>query len=358
MATSVTRERIQKLRDVLRERGCHGVILTQEATIAWLYQGRYHIGVATDASCVAVLVTEDEVHVLVNNIEEQRLKDEEGLVADSVIVHSWADDALREQTLAQWKTLSGIVSEWELAPELQRMRMVQDEAGIRHLRELGVLVARALTQTCVHLRPGVTEFEAAGMLSANCLNHGVEAIVNLVAGERRAPLYRHVMPTNDAIERYAILSVGGRKNGLVVSATRMVAFGEVPSHLRAKYEAVLQVEAALLSASAAGSRVDAVLERGMAQYEAEGFPEEWHFHHQGGVGGYLPREVRAVPESKQRLEENMFVAWNPTISGVKAEDTAIVTAQGAEILTVDGDFPSAPVRHRENEWNLPRILVL
>ena len=96
----------------------------------------------------------------------------------------------------------------------------------------------------------------------------------------------------------------------------------------------------------------------MAQYEVEGYPTEWQLHHQGGVGGYLPREIRAVPDCDDILLENMFVAWNPTIAGVKAEDTALVTPEGAEIITVDDTFPSTPVRHGGREWKLPKILVL
>ena len=82
---------------------------------------------------------------------------------------------------------------------------------------------------------------------------------------------------------------------------------------------------------------------GQRAYAAEGFPDEWHHHHQGGPTGYAPRELRVSTETDARVSLYQAFAWNPTIAGTKSEDTALVTEGGLEILTRTPDLPEIEV---------------
>jgi hypothetical protein len=74
-------------------------------------------------------------------------------------------------------------------------------------------------------------------------------------------------------------------------------------------------------------------------YEAHGFPDEWRYHHQGGLTGYRGREVFAVPGEPTPLPSSCAVAWNPSITGgAKSEDTALVSDDGVEIVTRTEDL--------------------
>ncbi len=351
-------EALNLLRRLLVQKEVQGIILTQEATVSWLFRGRYHIAIATEAACATVLVTHATVEVIVNNIEAQRLQDEEGLIADVVHVHAWYDDLERIKWLSKWRQMPGVVEEATLHAEVQKLRLRLDESLIGEVRDLGRSIAEVLFTTCVSLRPTQTEYEVAGLLSAHCLARGIEPIVNLVAGAKRAHLYRHVMPAFEHLGRYAMISVGGRRNGLVISATRMVHFGSLDKEIIKKYHAVLQVEAALLHATAVGESLGNALSSGVIKYAELGYSGEWKLHHQGGITGYLPREVRAVPDHPMTLESQLLVAWNPTIQGVKAEDTVLLGNDGAEILTADGKFPTELVSCEQSSFRLPSILEL
>lgn len=79
-------------------------------------------------------------------------------------------------------------------------------------------------------------------------------------------------------------------------------------------------------------------------------------YHQGGLTGYAGREVFAMPTEGYRLQADQALAWNPSITRVKSEDTVLITAVGAEILTV-GDWPTSEISSGPNELVRPSILV-
>jgi hypothetical protein len=75
-------------------------------------------------------------------------------------------------------------------------------------------------------------------------------------------------------------------------------------------------------------------------YAAQGFPGEWRRHHQGGLAGYRGRELFATPGDPTPLPWACAVAWNPSVTGGgKSEDTALVTADGVEVVTGTPDLP-------------------
>ncbi|QSO51545.1 M24 family metallopeptidase [Alicyclobacillus curvatus] len=354
------RERIAKVRELLHRRNLHGIVLTEGPNVAWLFGGRYHINVVTEAACAAVYVSLNRVEALVNNIEAKRIEMEEGLLVDETHVHPWHDEAARQATMQSWLTEPGVVSDASLRDELRELRTVLEPDRVLAARGIGRLLAEALEETCLQAQEGESEFSVAARLSEACLRRGIEPIVNLVGNERRAQEFRHLLPTPQRIHQYAIVSVGGRKEGMVFSATRMFHFGPVPLELMQRYQSVLRVEAAFLLASRDGETTGGAFRRGIEQYAREGYADEWQLHHQGGIAGYQSREIRAVAESSWKLRQNVLLAWNPSIRGVKAEETAVVTDGGVEILTrtrTQG-FPLTTVTVDGSAMELPNILVL
>ncbi len=340
------RERLDKVRELLRQRQLNGVLLTQEPNVAWLFGGRYHINVVGETACAAIYVSMTRVEALVNNIEAKRIELEEGLLVDETHVHSWYDDAARQGQIQSWLNQPGVVGDTFLSGEMRELRMTLEADRVLAARKIGRLLAESLEETCLQAVRGESELSVAARLSKACLTRGIEPIVNLVGNEERAQQFRHLLPTEQRIHQYAIVSVGGRRAGMVFSATRMFHFGPVPSELLRRYQSVLRVEAAFLAASRpsrVGQTLGSVFTRGVQQYAREGYPDEWQFHHQGGVAGYQSREIRAVAESEWKLQPNILLAWNPSIRGVKAEETALVTDGNVEILTRTDDFPLTTV---------------
>jgi hypothetical protein len=68
-------------------------------------------------------------------------------------------------------------------------------------------------------------------------------------------------------------------------------------------------------------------------YAEAGFPDAWRHHHQGGIAGYRSREVIARPGDATRIEVGQAFAWNPSVTGAKAEETFVLLDAGPEVIT-------------------------
>ena len=154
-----------------------------------------------------------------------------------------------------------------------------------------------------------------------------------------------------------MLVVGARKWGLDISATRLVHFGKLPAELADKHRAVCQVDATFISATRPGAAVQDIFAKGVAAYEASGYPDEWKLHHQGGATGYAPRDYKGTMECPETVLENQAFAWNPSITGTKSEDTIIAMADQTEVLSTDEQWPILEVEYAGDKLARPDILV-
>ena len=206
------------------------------------------------------------------------------------------------------------------------------------------------------VRPGQTEHQIGGLLAGEAECRGVQAIVNLVATDGRVSAFRHPLPTEKVLDRYAMLVLCGRRWGLVRSLTRFVHFGRLPGDLRGRAEAVAEVDATFIAATRPGETLGGIFQRGRAAYAAAGFPDEWRLHHQGGLAGYEPREVVATPGSTDPVVAGQVYAWNPSITGTKSEDTILVGEAENEVLTHIEGWPTLSTAVGDRTIARPAIL--
>jgi antitoxin VapB len=206
-------------------------------------------------------------------------------------------------------------------------------------------------------RPGQTEHVIASHMARELVSRGAQAVVLLVATDERIFRFRHPLPTDKVLDRYAMLILCGRKWGLVCSVTRLVHFGSLPDEVRAKAESTARVDATFIGATRPGRAVRDVFADGLAAYAAEGFPDEWRLHHQGGAAGYEPREFLGTPDEGEPVVEGQAYAWNPSITGTKSEDTVLVGPEECEVITEIPGWPLYRVEVGGREIARPAILV-
>ena len=120
--------------------------------------------------------------------------------------------------------------------------------------------------------------------------------------------------------------------------TRLVYFGELPEELRLHSAAVARIDSVMNHATKPGTTAGAVIKAGIAEYVNQGFPDDWKLLHQGGLTGYNSREFLANPETPYKVVVNQAYAWNPSLPGVKCEDTVLLTEEGLEFMTYTGEW--------------------
>jgi Xaa-Pro aminopeptidase len=338
------------------------LLLQRVSSFAWATCGAAsYVNTATSRGEATLLITRSGHYLVTNNIEATRLEQEEKLAEQGWEFHvrPWHEARDTVAELAQGLKLGADVAypgAIDLGDELARWRAnLSPEEGAR-FRELSRLCAEAMAGAVRAVRPGQTEYQIAAVQAQEAERRGVQAIVNLIATDERIFRFRHPLPTEKELERYAMLVLCGRRWGLICSLTRLVHFGRLPDELRRKAEAVAQVDAAFIASTRPGQTLGEVFSRGMAAYKAAGFADEWQLHHQGGPAGYEPREYVATPGSIDVVVAGQAYAWNPSITGVKSEDTILVGDKDQEVMTAIEEWPMVPVMVGGREYARPGVL--
>jgi Xaa-Pro aminopeptidase len=351
-------EKVARVRALSEKNGLQGVLLTSQTNFYWLTGGLPYVNTAAEKACADLLVTIDKVYLLSNNIEAERLAKEQlsGLPLEKISYNWWESEGLNNE-------ISKIIDEKKMATDTRlggdfsRIRWDLTAQELTRYRDVGRRVGQILEDVAFQIKPGMSEQEIADSIKMAAILQGVQANVALVAVDERTFLYRHPVPTEKRLKQYAMLCLSGQRQGLYVSASRLVHFGAVPEDVRKRFEAVIKVDAAFIGATVPGAIVKAVFAKGLKAYEAVGFGQEWTRHHQGGMAGYNSREFRAGPALTEIIRAGQAYAWNPTIAGVKSEDTVIVTETGPEILSSSPLFPVIEVEVDNRVLKRPDILI-
>lgn len=358
--------KIDKIRSLLRDKGLDAILITSQSNFSWLSDGgRGHVAISTESSVASFFITDDEIFLITNNIEAQRLQDEEVKGIDyKVKQYPWHDDGKRKaifQELFNNKKIgsdSPMEGAINISDDIAELRYILTDKEVQRFRELGRDCGEAIGEVCKTIKPGLSEFEIAGAMSEELYKRGVTPIVLLIAVDERVSQYRHPLPTDKKVEKYGMIVVCGRKYGLVASLTRLFHFGPVSDELRKKHNAVVEVDTVFIAESRPGAVIGEIFSKAQKMYEEKGFPGEWEFHHQGGPAGYAPRDYVATPGNMKKVLKPQALAWNPSIKGTKSEDTIITTDDKPEIITATPGWPLITVSYKGEKWERPDILIL
>lgn len=334
--------KLDLLRSLMADHGLDALWLRRIDNFAWLTGGiDTAVNVADIAGGPGILVTPDAATVWTNRIEAPRL-DADGLGARGFDLHvsPWeAEEAPR--LAARFGTDIALAGASDVGSDLQHLRLAMGANEQARFRALGADCAQAMDAAIKRVKPGQTEAEIGGGVAQELRHFNITPVVVLIATDERIFKFRHPLPTLKRLDKYAMLVLCGRREGLVCSVTRLVHFGPIDDDLRHRIEACAEVDAHVTAASRPGKTLDEMFHIITDAYAAVGFPDEWQLHHQGGLAAYNPREIIATPGDATVLKAGMIGAWNPSITGSKVEDTILITNGAPEILTA---IPGWPVK--------------
>ncbi|HEY9075954.1 MAG TPA: M24 family metallopeptidase [Anaerolineaceae bacterium] len=352
-----------KIQALLVEHHLDAILLQRASSFAWATCGASsYINTASTTGAASLLITPTHRYLVTTNIEATRLEQEEHLAEQGweFKVTPWEEP----QALASLTKGLKIGADFpypgaaDLSADMAKLRSCLTPEECERFRWLGRQCAAAMQSSIYRLKPGMSEFEIAAMLGAEVQAQGIQPIVNLIATDERIFSFRHPLPTSKRLERYAMLVLCGRWRGLVCSISRLAYFGSLPADLQRKMLACARVDAVYHTITRPGITLGTVIEQAQAAYAQSGFANEWRLHHQGGAAGYESREFLGKPGSTDPVYEGQVYAWNPSITGVKSEDTLLVGEISNENLTATPLLPSINIAIPGGTCERPAILEI
>lgn len=344
------------------------VLLSRRCNVNWYTCGsvRNYVGTACDAGNTPLVVDRDGGTLVATNIEAERLEAEDvpetGL---RVVRYPYYDadrqaeameGAVGDRRVAHDAVVGGVATQ-PMPAGFDDLRRTLTESEIARYREVTDDVVAAVESVCYAAEPGRSEYGLAGMLSAGLRRRGLVPWVLLVAADDRVERFRHPLPTHKKVERYFMLVTCAERHGLIAACTRLAHFGSIPEDLQAKHVAVSTVDAALASATRPDNTLGDAFAEAQAAYDELGHGDEWTQHHQGGTTGYLPREIKpSGPEDATPIRAFQALAWNPSITGTKSEDTIVCLPDRTEPLAARTDWPQIKVEWKGFTSHRPVIL--
>jgi len=329
----------EQLKKLLEQNQADGLWLRRTRNLAWITAGAdASIPLDSETGMYSVLITADRRTVYTSNIEATRLRAEDQLqdLGFDYVEFPWQVGGAPDPA----NLIHDLEPETEASIQQVRWVLTTDEQ--ERYRALGKDAAAAIESVARSVQKGETEFDIAARLDLECKRRGGVATVNLIASDERIAQFRHPLATMKRVEKVVMIVVCMRRGGLIVAATRFAHIGAVPAQLQAQFQKVAAIDAAVIAASRPGQTLGDVFADLQAAYNAQGERDQWKLHHQGGLIGYIGREQIATPHNPTLLQAGQALAWNPSLVGVKSEDTILINAKGFEIITA-GDFPALTI---------------
>ena len=305
----------------------------------------------------------NRILLIADSIDGSRILEEE-LEGSSIIElkqypwHANAVDFCRD-IIGDKKIASdtGIAGTINVQADLVEIRSILNEREQQTYRRLGRKCAEIVEGVCRVAIPGMTENHVANLVKQHCIAAGISPDCVLVGSDERIIKYRHPMPTDRTIDNLMMIVLGAEQAGLNVSLTRFVSFGQPSAEQLDRLAKTQKIFAEMQGLMEAGLPYATYFQQVQKLYAAADCPDEWQKHHQGGPTGYACREKIVTPNSTGHIKLNQAYAWNPSITGAKAEDTTLLTSSNLEILTRTNDWPTTVFQTANGPISVADILV-
>lgn len=366
-------EKTERLAQMLQAEKLGGVLINAQHNFAWLTAGRNNgVDLSRENGVSSLLIRNDGKRFLISNrIEMPRMLAEE--VSENEfepIDFAWEADKINgnfvletAQNLLEkgsqlatdiffspnYRVIEGLIAKC-------RYQLTSDE--IERIRLLGKDAGEVFVGFHNKIEIGQTEKEIANIVRFELGRRGINSVVTLVAADERLKQFRHPIPTENVWKKVLMIVTCAKRDGLIVSLSRIYSLGNIPEDLQRKTDAVAKVHSRMMHATRPNASGKEIFEITKKTYAEVGFPDEETKHHQGGACGYKTRDWVAHSGSNEQVMLNQAFAWNPSITGTKSEETLIVTKEGIEVITASENFPVISNIIDGIEYLTPGILVL
>ncbi len=328
------------------------LILGRRDNFAWVSEGNDNAVVTNIDTGVAYLVlyknklTNDVI--ISDSSDAARIQDEQNSLGLTVFEIPWytnlhthiknfcEDQSKKGMNCATDFVIPNTTCVLDLLIDL-RMQLNQNE--ILSYKQLGQDCASIIERIAMSSKVGESEISIANRIKAECFSKNISPDCVLVGSDERIVKYRHPMPTNKQISQSLMLVLGGQRNGLNVSLTRMMYFKSIPIEIQERMHATQYIFAMSQLLMKDNRPYSDYFEELKKAYAEVNYADEWKMHHQGGPTGYGCREFIINSGTEKMIKNNQAYAWNPTVCGTKCEETSLLIDNKADIITKTTNWP-------------------
>lgn len=350
--------RIERVRELMDERGYDAVIIRDEANLRWLtgaegvfdYTGELpHAAFITASN--TFLHTDSRYY---NSFIEHLPADSPWVLDMEVIsIPRWAAERARDakcRVVAVEDTMElsfydGLVRGLEdlsigaLLPQmhgdLRLMRAVKDEEEIALMRRAQAITDAAFAHMLEFIRPGLTEKQIKLELENFMFENGADGLAfgSIVAAGPNAA-NPHAIPSDRPVQKgeFVLMDYGARYHDYDSDMTRTVAVGEPSAKMREIYDLVQHTHEECAKAVYAGVDGNEIHELSRKIIGDAGYGE--YYGH--GLGHGVGIDIHELPNfgrTHNTVGEGSVVTIEPGVYlpgefGVRLEDYGLVTAQG------------------------------
>lgn len=355
---SELQEKLGRLRKLLRQQGADAAYLERAGNLSWLLCGGDAVVAPGEPPVARAVVTADEARVFAAEFERDRLEVEEVPEGLQVVYLPWQEpEAFDGARLALAQPEHTVTDGW--TPDMKRIdftpvRTPLLPGEVERYRALGSDAAAAVGAVLRGLEPEQSEREIAGEVARELHKRGIQPAMLLVGGDGRLKRFRQPVPSAEAAHERVLVTISARRHGLHANLSRLAAFTPLGPQEARRYRSLLEIEAAALAVTRHGRFYRDVLTALQRAYADHLQPLAWKYHHQGGRTGYFTNDVVASPGSESVISQGSAFSWNPSLPGLRVEDTVLLEGHSLEFLTVDPEWPMIEIEGRQR----PDVLLL
>lgn len=343
------KERIARLRQLMRENGIESLLVTRREDVRYLSGFTGSSGSLLLASGRPCLITDFRYKLRAH-------KETIGitiLIQKKDPISALRDAAARMDVETLWFDESALTVEGLKNFKKQGLRLKGHRGLVKTLRQRKDKWELANIRTAIRraeqsfrelrtaIKPGATERELGLKLEYLMREKGArKAAFDVIVASGGNGAMPHAVATNRRIKKgdLVIFDFGAEANGYYSDMTRTLCVGRPSPRQREIHELVLQAQSAAIRSVLVGVTCKSVDEAARVVIKKAGHGK--HFGH--GVGHGIGLRVHEGPSlsplSKERVEENMVFTIEPGVyipgwGGVRIEDMVQVTEAGAKVLT-------------------------
>jgi Xaa-Pro dipeptidase len=219
-----------------------------------------------------------------------------------------------------------------------KARQIKTASELSLLRSLSKVTDKAIGDTLMRAKTGMSEMELAGRLLTELFAGGVESYKLMIIASSERSQFPNVGPSHRKLESGDLIrmEIFGQKNGYLAGVCRTAVVGRATSEQEKIWANLIECKYLVMNMIKPGARCKDIYQRFLAKFSELGFDPISFVAH--GIGLHLHEEPYMGRYGDEIVEAGMVGAFEPLVYipgrfGMQNKDMFCVSENGCELLS-------------------------